>query len=169
MSPAIFQTPGIDHWSSTQNIRVLYGVYKLTFIVDTTVKIAFVYYFLKEKMTFIFKDSVENDVIVYSIKERWFVSVTSFDQWKQRHLHINSDGSEIFLLIFLLKMVEKVITFKLFRQNVNIRNDSCFGAVHADWTCTRELANLPLNALWICQLSRARPICMNRTKIRFIP
>jgi len=32
----------------------------------------------------------ENDVIVYLVKERWLVSVTSFDQWKQRHLLINA-------------------------------------------------------------------------------
>jgi len=32
----------------------------------------------------------ENYVIVYLIKERWLVSVTLFDQWKQRHLLINS-------------------------------------------------------------------------------
>jgi len=30
----------------------------------------------------------KNDVIVYLIKERWLVGVTSFDQWKQRHLLI---------------------------------------------------------------------------------
>jgi len=40
------------------------------------------------------------------------------------------------------------ITHKLYVINY-LRNDSYFGAVHAD--------------------SRARPICMNRTKIRFIP
>jgi len=32
----------------------------------------------------------ETDVIVYFIKERWLVSLTSFDQGKQRHLFINA-------------------------------------------------------------------------------
>jgi len=32
----------------------------------------------------------ENDVIVYLIKDRWLDSVTSFDQCKQRHLHMNA-------------------------------------------------------------------------------
>ena len=53
------------------------------------------YYFLKEKTDVHFEWLSrlclrENDIIVYLIKERLLVSVMSFDQCKQRHLHINA-------------------------------------------------------------------------------
>jgi len=35
----------------------------------------------------------ENDVIVYSIKERWLISVTSFNRWKQRHFLENAENA----------------------------------------------------------------------------
>jgi len=43
----------------------------------------------------------ENDAIVYLIKERWLVSVTSFDQWKNVTCTLtllNSGGSWIFFI-----------------------------------------------------------------------